>query len=455
MERYLELLNKKRHTRQKEGISPIWIPDNMFPHQKYVTEQNIITGRNASFLDTGTGKTLIELVIAYNYAVSTNKRVLILTPLAVAFQFLKEAEKFGISDVSYSRTGELKTKIIIANYERLAKFSPDDFDCVILDESSILKNDKGEMRIQITAFMRKVKYRFLATATPSPNDFIELGTSSEALGGMGYVDMIGRFFTNKERTFDPMSIGAKFYLKPHAEDDFFAWVRSWSISMRKPSDLGFNDDLFVLPNLITKYHEIKNKKTLVVNGQFEMFNRVARTGREINEEARQTLDDRCFKAIELSDQHEVSVYWVNLDKEGDFIEKNDKSAVQLKGPMKIEQKEEILLDFANGKIKRLITKPKITGFGLNWQHCSHTVWFPTFSYEQYYQAVRRFYRYGQKNDVRVDIVHSEGQSRVITAITKKGEKADHLFSKLNESVNKLNIKKDDYASKIELPNFLK
>jgi replicative superfamily II helicase len=224
---YTEFLESKKHSSINFGITPKYQIEGMFDFQKHIAEYAIRKGRCAIFLDTGLGKTLIELVIAKNYLIETNKPVLIITPLAVAFQFIKEAEKFGIDDVEYSKNGKYTKKIIVCNYERLSYFNCNDFDCVILDESSILKNFDGAIKSQITAFLKKVKYRFLATATPSPNDFIELGTSSEALGYMGYMDMLKTFFANNENNIRPQEIGCKWYLKPHAKYDFFKWVSDW------------------------------------------------------------------------------------------------------------------------------------------------------------------------------------------------------------------------------------
>ena len=191
---YEKFLERKKHSQVDFGINPNFIPGAMFDYQKHVAEYAIKKGRCAVFLDTGLGKTIIEIVIAKNYIQETNKPVLIITPLAVAFQFIKEAEKFGIDDISYSKDGKYKTKIVVCNYERLEHFNYADFDCVLLDESSILKNFAGAIRNQITTFLKKVKYRYLFTATPSPNDFIELGTSSEALGYLGHTDMLTKFF---------------------------------------------------------------------------------------------------------------------------------------------------------------------------------------------------------------------------------------------------------------------
>lgn len=438
------------------GIDPHTIPASMFDFQRFIAEKAIRKGRCANFLDTGLGKTIIELTIAENYVKRTNKPVLILTPLAVAFQFLIEAEKFGINDVEYCRDGKHTKKIVVANYERLHYFDAKDFDCIICDESSILKNFDGAIKNEITSFMKKSKYRFLATATPSPNDFIELGTSSEALGYLGYTDMLTKFFTNNEDTISPMNIGTEWILKGHAKEAFFEWVSSWSISMRKPSDLGFSDEGYILPELITNFHSVKNDKNMIVNGQILMFNMVAKRQSEVQSEQRLTIEKRCEQAAELASHHETSVYWCNLNPEGDLLEKLDKNAYQVKGGMSIEQKEEILIAFSKGEIKKLITKPKITAFGLNWQHCGHTVFFPTWSYEQYYQAIRRFWRFGRKDEVIADIVFSDGQKRVMDSLIAKSDKANELFHKLNKSLNAdYKLKHSEFNKPITIPSFIK
>jgi len=456
MEDYKQFLESKRHSSQNFGIEPVFMPDGMFDYQRHVTEYAIKKGRCAIYLDTGLGKTLVELVTAENYVRHTNKPVLILTPLAVAFQFIKEAEKFGIGDIEYSRDGKFSQKIIVCNYERLHLFNPLDFDCVICDESSILKNFDGATKQAVTSFMRKIKYRYLATATPSPNDFIELGTSSEALGYMGYMDMLTKFFKNNEDTISPQNIGVQWRLKGHAQEAFFQWVSGWSVSMRKPSDLGFSDERHILPELIVSDHVVKNEKPLVINGQGQLFNIVARSMSEIKAEQRNTIEGRCEAAVELAGNHDTSVYWCNLNPEADLVERLDSNAVQIKGGMKIERKEEILLAFAEGQIKKLISKPKITAFGLNWQHCNHTVFFPGFSFEQYYQSIRRFYRFGQTRPVYVDRVISDGQTRIIQSLETKAEKSSELFSKLNANVNKsYEVGRRDFDKQISLPSFLK
>ena len=452
---YKDFIQNKRHSSSNYGIEPVYYNDNLFDYQRYVAEYAIKKGRCAVFLDTGLGKTLLELTIAQNYVQHTNKPVLIITPLAVAFQFIKESAKFGVDDIEYSREGKFKSKIVICNYERLQYFKPDDFSCVILDESSILKNFKGALKQDITSFLKKVEYRYLFTATPSPNDFIELGTSSEALGYMGYMDMLTKFFTNNEDTISPVNIGTQWILKGHAKTAFFDWVSSWSISMRKPSDIGFSDDAYKLPELILNHHSITNERNLCVNGQIQLFNAVARTMSEIKEEQKVTIPERVKRAVELSSGHETSVYWCNFNEEAKLIKEADKTAYEIEGGMNLDKKEEVLLAFAEGEIKKLITKPKITAFGLNWQHCCHTTYFPTFSYEQYYQSIRRFWRFGQKKPVNVDLIYSDGQARVVDGLLAKAQKANQLFDSLNASINnKYQTTTKEFSKQVQLPKFL-
>lgn len=452
---YAELVASKRHSIGNCGIEARFIPDSLFDYQKYVLDYAVTKGRCAVFLDTGLGKTLIELSIGQNYARATNKPSLIITPLAVAFQFIREAQKFGIDDVEYSKDGKFSKKIVVCNYERLEYFRPEDFECVILDESSILKNFEGSIKNQVTRFLKRVNYRYLFTATPSPNDFIELGTSSEALGYMGYTDMLTKFFKNNEDTISPMNIGTEWVLKGHARDAFFQWVSGWSISMRRPSDLGFSDEKHVLPDLKVIDHEVTNDHNMVSDGQILMFAQQARRLTDVRSEQKISTEKRCAKAVELGSQSDFCVYWTNLNNEADIIRANDKGAVEIRGGMSLDEKEEILTAFADKQIGRLITKPKITAFGLNWQHCAHTVYFPTFSYEQYYQAIRRFWRFGQTQEVRVDRVYAESMQKVIESLNVKAKKAEELFAKLNAHLHSsYEIALKDNIKKIKKPSFL-
>lgn len=458
---YYSFLESKKHISINMGIKCKSMPDSMFDFQKHITEYAIKKGRCAVFLDTGLGKTIIELTVAKNFVEHTNKPALIITPLAVASQFIKEAEKFGVEDVEHTKDGKFTKKIILVNYERLHYMDPNNFECVILDESSILKNFDGAIKQQVTIFLKKVKYRFLFTATPSPNDYIELGTSSEALGYLGYMDMLSKFFKNNQNNVAKLSQiskarqGEKWYLKPHAENDFWQWVASWSISAKKPSDIGYSDERYILPELREIETIIRNETPLTINGQHSLFSIPAVGFKEIKAEAKVTIGQRCEVAVEKSKAHDISVYWCNLNDEADRILEYDKNAVEVRGNMNIDQKEEILLNFANGGIKKLITKTSITAFGLNWQHCNHTTYFPTYSYEQYYQAIRRFWRFGQTKPVTVDLIFTDGQERIMQSLLIKKEKAIKMLENLTKQTNTdYTIKHKEFNKKTIIPKFL-
>ena len=457
MSAYAEFLAAKRHTTGNYGFDPVWMPDCAFDFQQEIIRKAVRKGRIGIFADTGLGKTLIQTTVAYNIVRKNNKRVLILTPLAVAFQFIDEAARIGIDDIAHSKDGSLKAKIVVCNYERLHLLNPDDFECVILDESSILKNFAGKTRDDIVSFIKRVPYRFLATATPSPNDFIELGNSSEALGYMGYMDMLGKFFKSNQNSVDSnnRNIGEKFYLKPHAERDFFAWVNQWSVMVKKPSDLGFSDSGYELPALHTRKHLVHNDEQWCIDGQASLFAMPAKTMTEVREEQKLTVTKRCEKAVELA-SGKTSVYWCNLNEESSLLSSLDPDAVEIIGGMSIDKKEELLVAFARGEIKRLVTKARMTSMGLNWQHCNHTVFFPTWSYEQYYQAIRRFWRFGQKQEVTCDMVISDGQERVLEALEQKTAKAIELYGNLVAAANRdFTINTKDFNKTVQLPGFLK
>lgn len=454
---YNDFINSKRQSLSDGGFYPNWIPDSAFDFQREIIVRATKRGRCGLFLDTGLGKTMIQLSIAKNVVETFNKRVLILTPLAVAFQFLQEADRIGIDDIEQSKDGKFTKKIIVANYERLHFFNANDFECVMLDESSILKNFDGSTKNEIISFMKKVKYRFLSTATPSPNDFIELGNSSEALGHMGYMDMLSKFFKSNQNSIDSnnRNIGEKFYLKPHAENDFFSWINQWAYMIKKPSDIGFSDDNYKLPELILNNITVKNDDILCINGQISLFSLPAKTMAEVRSEQKQTTSKRCERAVELANG-KTSVFWCNTNDESKLISQLDNDAVEIIGSMSIEKKEEILIAFAKGDIERIITKASMTSMGLNWQHCNHSVFFPTWSYEQYYQAIRRFWRFGQKRSVTIDIVASEGQERVIDAIQQKTKKAKELYESIVKNVNSNYISSiKQFNQQTTLPEFLK
>ena len=334
MTSYADFLQSKRHSTSSFGFDPVWMPDSAFDFQEHIITKAIRKGRIGMFADTGLGKTLMQIVIAENIIRKTNKRVLILTPLAVAFQFIDEAHRIEVDDIDHSKDGTLSKKITVCNYERLHLLNPDDFVCVMLDESSILKNFAGKTRDAIVAFIKRVPYRFLSTATPSPNDFIELGNSSEALGYMGYMDMLTKFFKSNQNSVDSnnRNIGEKFYLKPHAERDFFAWVNQWSVMVKKPSDLGFDDKGYELPALHVNKHTVLNKNTWCIDGQESLFAISAKTMTEVRAEQKLTVHERCEQAVKLA-YGKTSVYWCNLNEESELLHRLDPESIEIVGGM--------------------------------------------------------------------------------------------------------------------------
>jgi hypothetical protein len=454
MEAYSKFLADKQHVGEDSGFKPIWIPDALFDYQKALVEWSLMKGRGALFEDCGLGKTAQALTWAENVVRKTNKRVIIFTPLAVGAQFVEEGEKFGI-ECQQSKDGSLKGKIIIANYERIHYFNSKDFVGAVCDESSILKNFDGKTKEQVTEFLRKLRYRLLGTATPAPNDFIELGTSSEALGEMGYMDMLGRFFKNDQNSNHPNRIwgNAKWRFRGHAERDFWRWVCSWARAIRKPSDLGFSDDKFKLPEMILQQHVIEAK----IKRDGFLFDIPANTLEEQREERRRTVDQRCTRAAELVKNHPgPSIAWCHLNDEGDLLEKLIVDSIQVSGSDSIDKKEEALEAFKSGKVKNLVSKPDICGHGLNFQHCAHQTFFPSHSFEQFYQAVRRSWRFGQKRNVTIDIVTSEGEARVMENLQRKTANSEVMFERLVASMNReLKIeKKKNSKTKIQLPSFI-
>lgn len=430
IEEYLCFIEHKSQLDGMKGFKPIELPDFLFDFQAELTDWAIRQGRGALFVDCGLGKSPMELVWADNVVRETNKRVLLVTTLGVSAQMLEEGEKFGI-EIQRSRDGKPKGDITVTNYEKLHLFDQNDYVGVVGDESSAIKCFGGHRQRLVTNFMSKMRFRLLATATAAPNDFIELGTSSEALGELGRMDMLGTFFRNDEKSLHPSWWGARWCLKPHAEEQFWRWICSWARACRKPSDLGFDDGDFVLPPLTVQQTIIENDRPF----DGSLFVMPATTLDEQREERRMTLNARCEEVARRVDHDRPAVVWCHLDKEGDTLESCIPGAVQVDGRDNDDFKEETFRAFSKGEIRVIVTKPTIAGFGFNWQHCSHTTLFPSHSFEQYYQCIRRFWRFGQKNPVLVDIITSHGESNVINNMQRKSEAADVLFTQLVAQMN--------------------
>jgi hypothetical protein len=436
---YAEFIARKTQRGADHGFAPVWMPDFLYPFQQALTEWSILKGRGAMFADCGLGKTPMQLVWAENVVRHTNRSVLILTPLAVAQQTVREAEKFGIEARRSAGKIETGAHIVVTNYEKLAHFSPDDFSAVVCDESSAIKAFNGARRAEVTAFMRHVPYRLLCTATAAPNDYVELGTSSEALGELGQMDMLGRFFVNDQNNCSTRSAyrttggGApKWRFKGHAETPFWRWVCSWARAMRKPSDLGFDDSGFALPPLVEREHIVETR----TKAPGMLFSLPASNMQEEREERRRTIVERCEMVADLvQNTGQPFVSWCHLNDEGDMLADMIKDCRQVSGQDSDEAKEEAYQDFASGAVRGIVTKPKIGAFGLNWQHCAHVVSFASHSYEQYYQSVRRCWRFGQKRPVVVDLVVTEGEQGVKDNLRRKSEAADRMFSELVAHMN--------------------
>jgi len=452
---YDEFIRKKGESKKGDGFKPTFLPDYLFDFQKDMVSTSIMNGRYALFEDCGLGKTVQMLVWSHNVVAHTNKPVLILTPLAVATQTNREADKFGIES-SKSMDGKFAgKKIVITNYEKLHLFNCHDFSGIVCDESSKIKNSSAKTRLDITEFARHIPYRLLCTATAAPNDYMELGTSSEALGYLGFMDMLNRFFINDNNNSGLRQMygeAPKWRFRGHSEEPFWRWVCSWARALRKPSDIGFSDDGFILPPLTTNNHVV-DAKTLPDGYLFHVH---AKNLREQREEKKRTIQERCEKVAELvNNTGRPALVWCQLNEEGDTLERLIPDSIQVSGKDNDIKKEEKMMSFTDNKSRVLVTKQKIAGWGMNWQHCSHIVAFPSHSYEQLYQGIRRCWRFGQKNPVTVDMIFTEGERKVMSNLQRKSEQADVMFDNLVKFMGRsLSIESKKYNHKMEAPKWL-
>lgn len=455
--RYGDFLAAKSQANTGLGFEPTTLPDHLFPFQRELTQWAVRQGRAAIFADCGMGKTPMELAWAQNVYEHTGRPVLLLTPLAVGFQIITEAQKFG-HDAAQSRNGTAAAPITVTNYEQAHKFAPDDFGGIVCDESSAIKSFEGETRAVVTELMRTVPYRLLGTATAAPNDYLELGTSSEALGELGYTDMLTRFFTNSSRTVTNRSnfaaggrdVGWRF--KGHAEEPFWRWVSSWARAIRKPSDYGHNDDGFRLPPLTYRTHVIEATRPR----EGTLFDVPAVGLSEEREELRRTLTERCEQAAALLADAPAAVAWCHLNAESAMLTDLIDGAVEVAGSDSNDEKEEKLAAFSRGEIRVLVTKPVIGAWGLNWQHAHRMTYFPSHSYEQHYQAVRRMWRFGQEQPVTVDLVTTRGGEAVLANLRRKAQQADQMFDALlSHMTNALAVqRRNDHTNAMEVPAWL-
>lgn len=416
---YTDFLAAKAMVDPMTGLSDVPdLPSAMFPFQHDITSWALRRGRAALFAGTGLGKSLMELAWADAITKETGKRILHLAPLAVSHQMAREADKFGIKAQVVSTGDECCTGINITNYQKIDHFDLGKFGGVILDESSILKNVDGHYRTRLIELCQSVPFRLAATATPAPNDFMELGNHAEFLGIMKYTDMLATFFTHDGGD------TAKWRLKGHAENEFWKWMASWAVMLRKPSDLGYTNEGYDLPPLNYISHTVAaSYEPDFETGQ--LFPMAAHTMQERLAARRSTVEDRCRLAADVTPDRRF-VWWCNLNSEAEMVAKLT-GAVNLHGGLKDNEKERILIDFSDGKIEKLVTKPSLAGFGMNWQHCADTGFVGlNDSFEQFYQAVRRFWRFGQTKPVNCHIIASELEGATVANIKRKEADADRM-----------------------------
>jgi hypothetical protein len=456
-EDYHTFLARKTQDSDDYGFDPVWMPDFLYDFQEALVQWALRKGRDALLVDCGGGKTPMQLVWAENAYRHTGRPVLLVAPLAVTFQTLGEAEKFDI-DAAVSRDGRITAPITITNYDRLHLFDSDDVSGMVCDESSAIKSFDSERKALVTQFMRKLPYRQLCTATAAPNDYMELGTSSEALGYLGYQDMLTRWFTNRDKLIykhgRSMSATKReaWRFKGHAEEAFWRWVASWARAMRKPSDLGFSDEGFVRPPVVYRQHVVDASRP----PEGRLFDVPAAHLHEEREETRRTLVERCEKAAELLADAPTAVAWCQLNDEGDLLTELIDDAVQVTGSDSEDKKEEALIGFGRGEFRVLVTKPKIGAWGMNWQHCHRTTYFPSHSYEQFYQSIRRFDRFGQKHEVTVDVITTEGGRKALANLQRKAVQADRMFDSLVACMNEAQSVStaENYDREVQVPAWL-
>jgi superfamily II DNA or RNA helicase len=397
------------------GIDPPELIDSLYGFQRDIVSWALRRGRACIFADCGMGKTIMQLEWARCVS-DHGGNVLIVAPLAVAHQTVSEGGKFGIN-VEYRRDG-VASPITITNYEMLEHFNPSDFVGVVLDESSILKSYTGKFRNMIIQRFINVPFRLACTATPAPNDFMELGNHAEFTGAMTGSEMLSAFFIN-----DPANVG-RYKLKGHADaGPFWDWMAGWSVMIRQPSDLGYGNGKFTLPEMNLHHHTV----TADNSDCSTLFAMAAYTMQERLQARRDTIKKRTEAVAKMANNDETWIVWCNLNSEAELATELIDGAVNVTGSMSIDAKSDAMMAFSRGEIRVLVTKPKIAGFGMNWQHCSNVAFLGlNDSWESYYQAVRRCWRFGQERTVNVHIVTADIEGEVVSNISRKDAAAEEM-----------------------------
>jgi len=452
---YATFLHNKRLRSNHVGFSPSRLPSGLFAWQSKIVEKACQAGRYAIFAGTGLGKTAMQLSWADQVARKTNGKVMILTPLAVAKQTVREGDKFEIGVKHCRKMADVAKGVNVTNYEMLQHFDCSQFDGIVLDESSILKSFMGKTRIALTRAFENTRYRLACTATPSPNDHLEIGNHCHFLGAMTGSEMIMRFFVN-----DTMQAGG-YRLKGHAENEFWKWMASWAVGLSKPHDLGYSDDRFILPDLRVNEHRVVSEYRPQIEDGF-LFSVESASATDLHRHRKQTTKDRA-EAV-ASSTPPTSIIWVNTDYEADAIREALPTCVEIHGRMKPEQKEELLDGFSMGQFGQLLTKPSICGFGMNWQHC-HDMSFAgmSYSFEDMFQAIRRCWRFGQESPVDVRLFLTDSDHQVASTVQRKAIAHETMVTKLSqacrqswgeEQCQRLQLRSYDPAKQLQLPTWL-
>lgn len=431
---YAEFLRRKAITAPAAGIDdPGPCHESLFPFQRDVVRWALRRGRAALFEECGLGKSRQAIEWARQVHEHTGQPVLILTPLAVAVQFVREGAAIGV-EIHHSRDGALAEGITVTNYEQVEKFDCSRLGGVVLDESSILKAFDGKTRNQLIELFQRTPFRLACTATPAPNDHAELGNHAEFLGLMSRVEMLSTFFVHDGGSTQDWRI------KGHARGEFWRWVCSWAASLTRPGDLGYSDDGYLLPELAVHEHVVEASEELG-RSKGLLIGYSASTLSEQREARRETLADRVRRCAEIvaAEPGEQWIVWCDLNQEGDAIEAAIPGAVQVTGSDPAEAKERAVVDFTEGRIRVLVSKPSIFGFGVNMQQCSRAAFVGvSHSFEQWHQATRRIWRFGQRRPVDIHVITSDAEGRVVANLRRKQADAERMQREMVAAMSNLN-----------------
>lgn len=432
---YAEFIRAKASLDVESGFEPTDLGDHLFDFQRAIVEWACKRGRAAIFADTGLGKTAMQTEWARQVTEHTGGMVLIAAPLCVAQQTVEEAAKFGIH-IQYCRSpSDIKTttSIVITNYEMLDKFDPADFAGIVLDESSILKSQTSKTRHLIIEMFQCTPYRLSCTATPSPNDHMELGNQAEFLGVMTAVEMLAMFFVHDGGD------TSQWRLKGHGKTRFWEWMATWSICIRNPADLGFDGSAYNLPGLQMHEHIVESTEPL----EGQLFAGIAQTLTERRDAKRKSMQERIKITADLVNSHNrPAIVWCHLNDESKALTAAIPDAIEVTGSMTADEKEAAIMDFTHGVRRVMVSKASICGFGMNWQHC-HDMVFAGLddSYESFYQAIRRCHRFGQHHIVDVHLVSAESEGAVKSNLERKQAQADDMAQSMVDHMRELTKQK--------------